>query len=83
MHRPNSKTNLVMVLRALCLLFCNSIKATAYHLGRYKPLSPSTEELDVNGIPSLKLLVLIGSNNKATDYRIREKFATIRFEILL
>ena len=38
---PNCQT----ILAALSLLFWHFINTTAYHLGRYEPLSPSTKEL--------------------------------------
>ena len=46
----NCQTNLVIALYKLSQLFCKFIYTTAYHLGRYKPLPPSTKEL--HGLPS-------------------------------
>ena len=40
LYLPNCQTNLVIALCALPLLFCKFINTTAYHLGRYKLLSP-------------------------------------------
>ena len=45
LYLPNCQTNLVIVLRALSLLFWHFINTTAYHLGRYKPSTPCTNEL--------------------------------------
>ena len=45
LYLPNCQTNLVIVLRALSLLFRHFINTTAYHLGRYKPSTPCTNEL--------------------------------------
>ena len=42
----NCQTTLVIVLHALSLLFWHFINTTAYHLGRYKPLSPSTKKFN-------------------------------------
>ena len=47
-YLPNSQTNLVITLLALSQLFYNFINTTDYHLGRYKPSSPSTTEFNVN-----------------------------------
>ena len=37
---PNCRTNLVIVIYTLYLLFCKFINTTAYNLGRYEPSSP-------------------------------------------
>ena len=38
-YLPNCKTNLVIALYTLPLLFCKLLNTTAYHLGRYEPSS--------------------------------------------
>ena len=44
-YLPNCQTTLVIALDALFLLFFIFINTTAYHLGRYEPSPPSTQEL--------------------------------------
>ena len=44
-NQPNSQTNLVTVLHALFLLFCDFINPTDNHLGRFDPSSPSSKDL--------------------------------------
>ena len=41
----SAQTNLVVVLHALPLLFWHFTNTSAYHLGYYKPSSPSTKEI--------------------------------------
>ena len=45
LYLPNHKTNLVIVLDALSLLFWHLINTTANYLGIYKPSSPTIKEL--------------------------------------
>ena len=40
----------IIALHALSLLLCYFIFTTAYHLGRYKPSSPSTKEFHGSNI---------------------------------
>ena len=49
-YLQNCQTTLVIALDTLSLLFCIFINTTAYHLGRYEPSPPSTEELHVTAI---------------------------------
>ena len=45
---PNCRLNLVIDFHALYLLYWHFTNTTAYHLGRYKPSSPSSIELHDN-----------------------------------
>ena len=46
---PIVRQKLVIVLRALSLLFWHFINTTTYHFGRHKPISPSYKELHGHG----------------------------------
>ena len=92
-YLTNSQTNFKFFLYELCLLFWHFKNATAYHLSRHKPPSPSTKELygrqvylHTNVIPSKILLIVAipgsrhGERKKFSSQGIRNELSNRKFK---